>query len=296
MKRILVGTDFSPAGRRALYTAAAWARDHGASLRIVHVVPSESSLASLWRTDHQMATTIQRQASAKLKKLADTLDARRQLEISTGIHSGAASVELLRTARDFQADLLVVGTRGEREVRGRQPMLGDTSLKLVSRSRVPLLLVRNEGMRAPASVVAAIALSSLARDVLTAAHESLASGGQLRVFHAYESPFAARLAAYDLTERTNELYSEAEEQRRRDEIEALIASIEPNGGIAVTIERGDPIDLLLTQLEQLQPELLVLGKHGSRAGRKPADWLGSVSRYMAHFAPTNVLIVPPRKD
>jgi len=50
VERVLVATDFSLAGDRAVQAAADWARREKAALRIVHVAPSARRLAGLWRT------------------------------------------------------------------------------------------------------------------------------------------------------------------------------------------------------------------------------------------------------
>lgn len=292
VKRILVGTDFSPAGDRAVRAAAAWARSKGAALRVMHVVPPKRWLVGLWQTDLSTVSAIHRHAGAALRKLTETLDPARQLEISTGVVSGAASVELARAARDFEADLFVVGTRGEHEVRSSQPSLGGTSLKLLATSPSPLLLVRTESAEAPASVLAAVDLSPLSHDVLAAGLGSLTSNGRLSVFHAYEAPFAARLNAYGLAASAIDFYTEGEQQKRQREIESLITSLAAGTNAQLIVERGDPIDLLLQHIGALEPDLVVVGKH-TRRGRRPASWSGSVSRHMAFFAPTNVLIVPP---
>ncbi|MEP7244053.1 MAG: universal stress protein [Gammaproteobacteria bacterium] len=62
------------------------------------------------------------------------------------------------------------------------------------------------------------------------------------------------------------------------------------------VVRGDPIDRLFEHIRQLEPHLIVLGKHASRRGSRPANWSGSVSRHTALFAPVSVLIVPPSRE
>src|SRR5690606_9671557 len=98
----------------------------------------------------------------------------------------------MRSARDFEADLLVAGTRGEHEVSSRHAALGGSAMKLLAAAPLPLLLVRTGSHDLPGSVLAAVDLSPVSRDVFAAARESLRPGGVLTVFHAYEAPFADR--------------------------------------------------------------------------------------------------------
>ena len=64
VERVLVATDFSAAGQRAVQTAADWARREKAALRIVHVAPSARRLAGLWRTSTRDMHAVHRQAAA----------------------------------------------------------------------------------------------------------------------------------------------------------------------------------------------------------------------------------------
>jgi universal stress protein E len=291
MKRILVGTDFSPASDRAAQVAAAWARRFGAALRVLHVVPPKRWLIGLWRTDLTIVAAAHRHAGAALKHVAETLDPSRQIDLSTGLVSGAASVEIARAAQDFRADLVVVGARGEHEVRPGHLTLGGTALKLLSATSVPLLLVRTATTEAPGCVLAAVDLSPVSKHVLTWAHTS---GGErsMTVFHAYEAPFASRLNAYGIANESIDLYSDEEQKRRERELDSLIAQVFKQGAVRRIVARGDPIDHLFEHVRHLEPGLIVLGKHSRRPGTRAARGAGSVSRHMALFASTNVLIVP----
>jgi nucleotide-binding universal stress UspA family protein len=292
MRKILVGTDFSPASQHAINVAVSWARRKSAALHIMHIVPPKRWLMGPWRKDLRTLSAIHQRAGAALKSLVEALDPSRELEISTGLISGTASVQIARTARDCAADLLVIGARGEHERPGRPPTLGGTSLKLLSRVPIPLLLVRNERAANPASVMAAADLSAASRDVLAWSRESVAAGGRITVFHAYEVPFAGRLETYGIARDSIDLYSEAEQKEHQRELDALIASAHSESSVRTIVERCDPIDGLFKHLQILDPDLIVLGSHAGRKRRRSTDAAGSVSRHMALFAPTNVLIVP----
>ena len=117
MQKILVATDFSSAGGRAVQVAARLARQARAALRVVQVAPSRRRLAQFWRVDVATAITAHRRAHAALRRVADSIDPSSRIEVSTGLVSGAASVQIARAARDYGADLLVIGAIGEHEER-----------------------------------------------------------------------------------------------------------------------------------------------------------------------------------
>jgi nucleotide-binding universal stress UspA family protein len=256
-------------------------------------VPPRRWLTGRWGSDPETVSAVHRRAGAALKRLAETLDPSRQIELSTGLVSGAASVEIGRAARQFGADLLVIGARGEHEVRRGKSALGGTALKLLSRTAVPMVLVRVPAAEAPRSVLAAVDLSPVSNIILTWASTLVAADGRIDVLHAFEAPFAARLNAYGIARESIELYADEEQSQRERELNTMIAAAGATVAVQGTVERGDPIDRLFERIHQLEPNLIVLGKHTKRPDRRSSDRAGSVSRHMAFFAPANVLIVPP---
>ncbi|MBW3594881.1 MAG: universal stress protein [Actinobacteria bacterium] len=68
-------------------------------------------------------------------------------------------------------------------------------------------------------------------------------------------------------------------------------------GAEVVVEAGDPASVLISEVERLDADLLVVGSVGMRGARR--FLLGSVPNKVSHHAPTDLLIVktdPPRKD
>jgi nucleotide-binding universal stress UspA family protein len=261
---------------------------------MVHVVPPRRRLVGLWKLDLRTVSAVHRHAGAALKRLAETLDPSRQLDLSTGVVSGAASVEFVRAARGFDADLLVIGARGEHEVRTTDLTLGGTAIKLLGTAPVPLLLVRKVA-QLPRPVIAAVDLSPLSERVLTWARASVAEDEVLTVFHAYEVPFASRLDAYGIARETIDLYGNEELNERKGALEVLLGAASGTRNERVVVRRGDAIEGLFECIRELEPGLIVVGKHARRRPR-PVNSSGSMTRHVAFFAPANVLIVPPARE
>jgi nucleotide-binding universal stress UspA family protein len=289
VERVLVATDFSAAGQRAVQTAADWARREKAALRILHVAPTARRLAGLWRSNMRDVLAVHRQAAAALSRVVEAIDPARQLDVSTGLITGPAARQTARAAVEYRAALLVIGARGEHETTTGQPGLGGTATKLVGMTQVPLLLARH-APAAPANVLAAVDLTSVSSAVLQWASRC-AAGGNLHVFHAYDVPFASRLEAYGVAAGTLDVYTEDESRRRDRQLQSLIALTCPGCEVHRIIERGDAASRLLAHVQRLSPTVLVLGKHSSRPGRQASTAYGSVCRYAAFFSPTDVLIV-----
>jgi nucleotide-binding universal stress UspA family protein len=289
IERILVATDFSRAGQRAVGVAAEWAKETGAELRVVHVTPPKSWLSGAWNLKPSVADTIQQHAANALKRAAESADPTRALELSTGVLSGPAARNIVGAARAYRADLLVVGARGERDETG-EPALGGTSGKLLEAAEIPLLLVRRMRKDPEAGVVAALDLSPHSHAVLAWAAFA-ASRSHLHAYHVYDVPFAARLEAYGLSAAAIDVYGEKERERCDADLAALVAANARTGVTSCAVERGEPAALLRRYVETVRPSLVVLGKHvrGRRSSR--ARSVGSVSRSIAGSVSADVLVV-----
>ncbi|MFC6591815.1 universal stress protein [Deinococcus lacus] len=140
-QRIAIGIDFSPSSLYALEIART--RFPGAALRLLHAVdiratPALDPLGSLspMALDPQLIDTVERGDAQKLAALLRPGEEHEQL-------LGDPVTSLLEAARQWEADLLVVGTHASTAL--EHFFLGSTAEKLVARSRIPVLTVRFEG-------------------------------------------------------------------------------------------------------------------------------------------------------
>ena len=289
IKRVLVATDFSRAGQCAVDVAAQWARNTRAQLRIIHVTPPKRWLGGLWGVDSSIGDTVERHAANALKEVAQRADPQRTIELSTGVLPGAAARSIVRAARDYQADLIVVGARGERDASGER-VLGGTSAKLLTTAQVPLLLIRRTREDPFLSVVAALDLSPRSQAVLQWA-DFAAAEKPLHAYHVYDMPFAARLEAYGLAASAIDVYSKQAQAQCEANLAALLASIARPGVTTHLVERGDPGVLVGRYVESVRPSLVVVGKHVKATRASPSSSVGSVCRYVASSVAADVLVV-----
>jgi nucleotide-binding universal stress UspA family protein len=136
-ERILVALDFDEPSMRALEVGEALADRLGAALTLVHV----------WDTPHypytSMATSALRRAVEDAAREAfDALltEAKARTPTVTGVlKHGTAWSEILSTAEQLQADVVLLGTHGRRGV--PRAMLGSVAEKIVRMSPVPVLTI-----------------------------------------------------------------------------------------------------------------------------------------------------------
>ena len=288
--KILVATDFSPAAELAVRRATELAQRFDAQLRLLHTVPPQRWLEGLLPTRQHWVEKVRARAAQALQQLAETIGAQNDIEISTIVTSGKATVAIEKAIEQFDPDLLVVGARGEGQLRQDRGGLGHTAAKLIGTAKTPLLLVRREPDDKSDRVLAAVDLTEAATRVLRCA-QGVADKGELSVLHVFEAPFADRLRSYGVSRKTLDVYAadqqaECERALRGVMVDAGISSRTPK-----LVLRGDAVKIIDAQLRKLKAGTVAVGKH-SRRKRDAAAPYGSVCHYLAYFSIVDVLIAP----
>jgi len=144
-KRILVPIDGSPTSNRGLREAIGFAKAQKARLQLVHVVDVHNAmLAGLasGETVADLATALEQRGNRLLESAAAT--ARKSGVASETVLleslTGPAAEPIVRQARKWRADLIVIGTHGRRGL--KRLVMGSDAEQVVRNAPVPVLLVR----------------------------------------------------------------------------------------------------------------------------------------------------------
>lgn len=144
--RILVPVDGSEAANRGLKEAIGMAQELRATLRLVHAVNEvvfDSGYSPTMYLDQlvelmrEAGRTILRNAEA----LARTQGAEPQTALLESIGASAADI-IVEQARQWPADLIVMGTHGRRGL--RRLVMGSDAEAVLRLSPVPVLMVRSD--------------------------------------------------------------------------------------------------------------------------------------------------------
>ncbi len=134
---ILHPTDFSAASEPALKVARSLARDHGARLIILHIVPLDmnvdGNLSLGWESSEDQA------ALDGIRKRLDGSDLKYPIE--TRLVRGFEAEEIINEARDFAADLIVMGTHGRAGL--SRFLMGNTAQSVLPKAECPVLVVKS---------------------------------------------------------------------------------------------------------------------------------------------------------
>lgn len=142
-QRILLATDGSAASENAARLAVDLAKVHGARVTALYVVDPYPYLG----IGESNPLGYQAYMSAALQHAADAHNKVLGLCEQSGVsfqprlvEDAAAAAGILQTARDVEADLIVVGSHGRTGI--ARLMLGSVASKVVAESPVPVLVAR----------------------------------------------------------------------------------------------------------------------------------------------------------
>jgi len=140
IKKILVGTDFSPYSEKAVDYAVQLANEFGAKIVLVHVIESfgYSVTDSMTVVGHDKALTVT--AKALLDNLKKQL-MEEGLSVNGHLADGTPYREIIKKAKEEAVDLIVVGTHGRSGV--EHLLIGSVAEKVVRAAHCPVLTVRS---------------------------------------------------------------------------------------------------------------------------------------------------------
>ncbi|HKQ79985.1 MAG TPA: universal stress protein [Blastocatellia bacterium] len=142
-KRILCAVDFSETSVEAFQQAVELARLFGGRLYVLHVIEARPVAPDLIGIDEvgEMAVELEEKATAALESLvASSASILEGVPLALEVTAGRASVEILNYARDWSADLIVLGAKGATGL--EQVVVGGVAEIMMKHAPCSALIVR----------------------------------------------------------------------------------------------------------------------------------------------------------
>ncbi len=141
---ILVAIDFSDSSDNAFQHALSIARKYSAKLIVLHVINEPVDLRGFY-VPHISFEKLEEEIEEGAKKMMDTFCAQHlndYADYESVIVSGLPYEQVIDTAREKNADLIVMGTHGRTGL--DHVLFGSTAAKVVRKSPIPVLTIRLE--------------------------------------------------------------------------------------------------------------------------------------------------------
>lgn len=293
IKRVVIGTDFSDSSvAAARWTAAYFAKD--AEVVLVHsiFVPTPPGfLRGRFPAPEALIATAREGAEKRLHTLAKSLA---PAAVQKEVRVGPVAEQIATAAKEFAADLVVVGKHGQRT--GIWSRLGTTAERLVANSPAPVLVVPRVPAATPKNVLVALEDPEEAAWVLDWLRYVVERfGARVTALHVVSSAILAGVLSVvsDGPLRAEEVKSEI-----RGQSDQWRSRFESAGVDAAAIDSeltfGEPGQEIIAAADRLRSDLIVLGRE--RGGRARRALLGSVTDEVLRAANCPVLVVTRLDD
>lgn len=143
IKKILFPTDFSETSKYAMNYAISFAKEFKAELEIVHVVFDESQIVAFYLpqvTFQNLDVELEESAKKQLDEFISRYPDLNEVKYNTKLLKGTPFVEIINEAKEFNADMIVIGTHGRSGL--EHVLFGSTAEKVVRKSPCPVFSVR----------------------------------------------------------------------------------------------------------------------------------------------------------
>lgn len=285
--KLLAATDFSDDARQAALRGAELAAQLGAQLELLHVVSgsSLSYMRELFNLGSEADAKLLDDARRMLGELAEEIVEKTGFSAMPRVQTGHVVSEIISAAD--QADMLVLGARGMSPL--RDVFLGTTAEKLLHKCKRPVLVSKRPPRGPYRRVIVPVDLSPHSAAALRMA-AWVAPQSCITIIHAFDVPFEGKLWLAGVEDAEIQRYRALARERAQDKIEALMRGLGDSSlRLHQMVEHGDAARVILEQEEEMNPDLIVIGKRGQSIMGE--FLLGSVARHVLSYARCDVLVV-----
>jgi nucleotide-binding universal stress UspA family protein len=298
IRKLLVPVDFSRDADQAVTDAIEIARAAGATIELVHVwrMPVQPTMPEAGLVPIEAVNAIRKADEERLHAQAAAI---REAGVDCNAHviEGIPSHEIVHAVGTFDADLIVIGTRGQTGL--KHILMGSVASRVTRRAPCPVLTVKADDSRGgirPGVVLVPTDFSQTARHALEVAQQVATSMGPARLVlaHAYYVP--VEIEVLIATERGGDGgLLDRMSDAAAEELERILENLQEAGvSVEYAARHGSPEQVIEELAKEFNADLIVMGTHG-RSGLRRA-LMGSVAEHVVRTAECPVLTVRPTKE
>ncbi len=278
VEKILFATDFSPEANNAQETAAFVARQFGAEILLLHVMPGNVECSSAERS------RVEEKMGEHLKHAADRIRAQGVQSVETRLCTGIEFDQIDHVANQCNVNVIIIGAG--RVADGGQIYLGTTAFRLRRKATRPVWVVKPGASSTISKVLCPVDLSKAsARALRNAIHLARRFRGELTILTVIQSMSSYYGEPLDLDEP-----QDTATQMRLREFERFLRDFDLHDvNWRKELRRGKPYREILRVAGDTEADLLVMGSVG-RTGIS-RFLVGGVARKVAQQMPCSIITV-----
>ena len=298
IRRIVLPTDFSDASRQSIPYAVALAREFGADITLLYVVPTHlpaefGHLGLVLEAKRLVAEATHSLAEFRRVELPP------DLEVNPLVVDGGAPFQIANIAREVEADLVVLSTHGYTGL--KHAWMGSTAERVVRHAPCPVLTIRCSAvpMRFPEDAPCCFNRILVPSDFSTTSDKAMIYAAALgvrcsatyRLLHVIEPPPYPEFGYAHIPAKEAGLKSDALTRLEADgrrQFGALFTS-----KVEKCVRVGRASFEIVAEARELNCDLIVLGTHGHSALKNLL--MGSTAEEVIRHAGSPVLIVRDRE-
>ncbi|GAC1307305.1 MAG: hypothetical protein NVSMB19_19970 [Vulcanimicrobiaceae bacterium] len=295
LRHLLVATDGSAAGDRAVAFAVAMALRHGSELLLCYVVDRAGAIAQSSLADGSagmLAPLVQETDDVARSILAAAAQraAEAGVVVATVVLDGRPAGAIVACATERELDAIVIGTQGKNAL--ERAFLGSSAQGVLRRSEIPTFVVPSGARDADAGfdrILVAVDDSDPSDAAAAFALRIAAADGTTLVFCGVADTRAlleqAATYGYDPMAMRDELHATTSAVLAAQTARAASANVASERVIA----EGDPVERILRAAEVHRAGMIVVGTHGRRGLHR--WYFGSVAENVVRHSLLPVVVV-----
>lgn len=286
----LAATDFSAASLHALDRAARLAAELGGQCTVSHVIDPGGFewLDELLGAKKPVTVhAIEQNARELLTRLASGHADQYGVSIATRLEMGPPAVMLANAAQATGATLVAIGSHGESVI--ERVLMGSTTIRLLRKSRTPVLVVKQAPAGPYQRVLVPVDFSAASVPSIRLA-KAIAPGARMILLHVFDLPYEGKLRYAGIDHAVILQHVIDARKRLLDQLQQLAsaAGLGSNDFVAQVVHGGAVREIRVAE-QAHECDLIVLGKHGRNLAEKLL--LGSVTSSMLAESDADVLVI-----
>ena len=224
----------------------------------------------------------------KVTEQVDRLTVEADIEYILFVESGSAAASIILASQKTKADLLIIGTHGKDDLESNY--FGSTTLKVVQKTHIPVLIVKNEAKYNYKNLLAPTNLSDYSKESIQFSR-TLFKDTSLKYLHAYVTIDELQALTYGISIDQQGQFKKELLFDAKTALEKFVKET-GEGEMALISYQASINEDLLEYITRNQADLLVLGSKG--VGNLNSFVFGSTASYLVQRSPIDVLVYVPK--